>query len=213
MNSVLRWGKSVQNINPVIRLLILSDVLMISGAGLLGPIFALFVDEFILGTSATVAGIAATIYLITKSIVQIPVSILIDRYVGESDDYWVLVAGTFGLALYPLAYILVQTPMQLYIVQFVYGVMAAANFPAYMAIFTRHIDKNKEGLEWGVYYTLVDLGSAATAFIGAELATAIGYKWVIVGVVLIKCIGSCLILRMHKYLQLRPVHKLTSAHS
>lgn len=123
---------------------------MFSGAGLLGPIFALFIDGFIVGGRPTVAGIAATIYLITKSVLQIPTSILIDRIVGETDDYWVLLVGTFGLALFSLAYLFVHTPLQLYLVQGLFGVMAAANFRSYMAIFTRHIDKNKEGLEWGM---------------------------------------------------------------
>jgi hypothetical protein len=54
-------------------------------------------------------------------------------------------------------YLIVDTPLELYFVQFLSGIFTALTFPTYMAIFTRHIDKEKEGTEWGVYFTLLTL--------------------------------------------------------
>lgn len=187
-------GNLFSNINSVIRLLIISDVLLVSGAGLLGPIFALFIEDFIVGGGPIVAGVAATIYLLTKSVLQLPVSMLIDKLPGERDDFTLLLIGSLGLALIPLAYFFINTPLQLYVLQFIQGIMAAFAFPAYMAIFTRHIDKNKEGLEWGVYFTTVDLASAATAAIGGVVASSIGFEWVITGVLMLKLIGAGMLL-------------------
>jgi MFS family permease len=191
----------LQSINPLIRLLIISDVLLVSGSGLLGPIFALFITDFIVGGSPAIAGVAVTIYLFTKSILQLPVSLLIDKIKGEVDDYVLMTAGSFGLALMPLAYLYINTPIELYVIQFILGVLAAITFPGYMAIFTRHIDKNKEGLEWGMYFTMVDLASATTATVGGILATTIGFKWVIVGVLCLKTTGALLLFPVKYYIK------------
>ena len=138
----------LKDINPVIRLLIISDTILMGAAGLLGPIFALFVEDFIQGGDAAVAGLAAGIYLFTKSVLQIPIAHFIDRIRGEKDDFWIMLIFTILIAFIPLLYLVINTPLQLYIVQFVLGFFTAFTFPTYMAIFTRHIDKEKEGTEW-----------------------------------------------------------------
>ena len=188
------------NANPVIRFLILSDVIWISGTGLLGPIFALFIVGFIDGGDAAVAGVAATIYLVTKSFLQIPVASLIDRIHGERDDFWMMFVGSMGTVLMPLLYLSIHTPLQLYLVQFLYGAMAACTFPSFMAIFTRHIDRTREGTEWGIYFTLTDLSSATAASVGGILATTIGFRPVIVGVVLLGIFGVLLLLPIKPYI-------------
>ncbi|OIO19644.1 MAG: hypothetical protein COY69_01360 [Candidatus Magasanikbacteria bacterium CG_4_10_14_0_8_um_filter_32_14] len=72
----------LKNKNPVISFLIISDTIFTGAAGLLGPIFAFFIVDFIQGGSVAVAGLAATIYLFTKSVFQIPIAYLIDRIRG-----------------------------------------------------------------------------------------------------------------------------------
>ncbi|MFH1711690.1 MAG: MFS transporter [Patescibacteria group bacterium] len=186
--------------NPVIRFLILSDVVWGSSIGLLGPIFALFIVDFIDGGDAAVAGIAAAIYLVTKSLAQIPSATIIDKIRGERDDFWILFIFSILAALTPLCYLLVHTPMQLYFIQFIYGIFIAFTFPSYMAIFTRHIDRNKEGTEWGIYFTLVDLGSAVTASIGGAIAILAGYQSLIYVVVLVSVIGVLMIYPIKSHL-------------
>ncbi len=188
------------NMHPTIRFLIVSDVIWQGGLGLLGPIFALFIVDYIEGGNAVVAGTAAAIYLITKSIVQIPAASIIDKICGEMDDFWILFIGSFIGALLPLAYLLVSTPGELYFVQFLFGAVIAFTFPSYMAIFTRHIDKNREGTDWGIYFTLTDLSMAATASIGGALALTIGYENLIILVVSISVIGILLIYPLKKHM-------------
>lgn len=139
----------LKDINPVIRLLIVSDTVLLGAAGLLGPIFALFIEEFIKGGNEAVAGVAAGIYLFTRSVFQIPIAHLIDRIRGEKDDFWLMFIFTALSSLIPLFYLVIDTPFELYIVQFSLGLLTAFTFPTFMAIFTRHIDKEKEGTEWG----------------------------------------------------------------
>ncbi len=191
----------LKDINPVIRLLIISDTVLVGAAGLLGPIFAIFISDFIKGGNAAVAGAAAGIYLFTKSILQIPIAHLIDRIRGEQDDFWIMFIFTILLAFIPLLYLVIDTPLELYLIQFVLGFFTAFTFPTYMAIFTRHVDREKEGTEWGVYFTLTDLTSAALAMIGGYVATTQGFPVLIIAVVIISLIGSLLLWPIKPYIR------------
>jgi len=190
----------LKGINPVIRFLIVSDTILIGAAGLLGPIFAIFIEEFIKGGNEAVAGIAAGIYLFSRSILQIPIAHFIDKIRGEKDDFWLMFIFTIAIAIIPLLYLIISTPLQLYIVQFILGFFTAFTFPAYMAIFTRHIDKGKEGTEWGIYFTLTDLVSAAFAVIGGYIAASMGFSPLIIGVVVISLIGALLLWPIKPYI-------------
>lgn len=198
----------LSSINPIIRFLILSDTVFMGALGLLGPVFALFIKDFIVGGNAAVAGLAAGIYLFIKSIFQIPVANLLDKIRGEKDDFWLMFIFTLLTAVIPLGYLVIQTPLQLYIIQFFLGLFSAFTFPSYAAIFTRHIDKKKEGTEWGVYYTLTDLTSAGFAAVGGFIATFLGYQALIIIVVIISVIGSLFLWPIKKYLPFSKVKKI-----
>ena len=190
----------LNDINPVIRFLILSDTILVGSAGLLGPIFALFITDFIQGGNEEVAGIAAGIYLFSRSILQIPIAHLMDRIKGERDDFWFLVIFSALFSLVPLLYLVIDTPTELYIVQFILGFFTAFTYPAYMAIFTRHIDKNKEGTEWGVYFTLTDVTSAMLAVVGGYLAATAGFPILIITVVVLSVLGALLLVPIKPYI-------------
>lgn len=191
----------LKDINPVIRLLIISDTVLMGAAGLLGPIFALFIEDFIQGGNAAVAGVAIGIYLFTKSVFQVPIAYLIDKIRGEKDDFWLMFIFTILIALTPLLYLVINTPLQLYIIQFILGFFAAFTFPTYMAIFTRHIDKEKEGIEWGIYFTLIDLTSAALAAVGGYIATTQGFPILIIAVVVVSLIGAIFLWPIKPYIK------------
>ena len=189
------------NFNPVIRWLIISDFVLGASYGLLAPIFAIFITDFIPGGNIQVAGVAATIYLVTKSLAQIPAAAIVDRIKGERDDYWVLLIGSLLVALIPALYIFVHSVGQLYLVQFVYGIVVAFTFHSYMAIFTRHIDRTRAGTEWGVYFTLTDLSSAVTGAIGGTIALYIGFTWVFIGVSALSIVGSLALMFIYSYMK------------
>ncbi len=191
----------LKDFNPVIRFLVISDTILIGAAGLLGPIFALFIEDFIIGGNESVAGLAAGIFLLSKSVLQIPIAHYIDKIRGEKDDFWLMFICSVAMSLVPLAYLFIETPMQLYLVQFVLGVLASFTFPTFMAIFTRHIDKSKEGTEWGVYFTLTDLTSAVLAVTGGFLASTQGFPTLIIVVVILSLIGALMLWPIKPYIK------------
>ena len=181
---------TLKDINPVIKFLTVSDILILSGFGLISPIFAVFIVDTIKGGNLEVVGIAATVYLLTRSLAQIPIANMIDKIRGERDDFWAMLIGSLVFSCVPLLYLLVSAPWQLYLVQFVYGLATASAYPSWFAIFTRHIDKEHEGIEWGAYHTLVDLGGAGAAALGGFLAYKFGFNYLFMLVSLVSLVGS-----------------------
>ena len=57
--------------NRIIKLLIISDIFVITGFGLIGPILAIFIKD-LQGSSLFAVGFSSTLFLIVKSLVQLP---------------------------------------------------------------------------------------------------------------------------------------------
>jgi MFS family permease len=200
----LKTYLALKGINRVIKTLVFSDVLIMGSIGLVAPIFAVFITENIQGGTIEVVGIAATIYLLVKSVGQLIAAEIIDRIKGERDDFMAMFYGSMFISLIYLAYIFVRTPMQLYLIQFVLGMAAAFAFPSWLAIFTRHIDKNFEGREWGIYHTLIDLVSAATAGIGGAIAYNFGFKYLFALIAIFGFMGSGLLWLIKDSMRVKP---------
>jgi len=190
----------LMGINPVVRFLIISDVLIVGATGMLAPLFALFIEDYIVGSNALVVSVAMGVYLLSRSLLQIPVATLIDKIKGEKDDFALMFIFSVLMALIPLLYLIIKTPAQLYIVQALLGIFTAITYPSYMAIFTRHVDKHKEGTEWGIYYTMTDLGTAALAVIGGYVADSFGFPQLIILVSAISLIGAIALAPIRFYL-------------
>lgn len=192
----------MKGINPVVRFLTISDILILSGFGLISPIFAIFIVDMINGGNLEVAGIASAIFLFSRSLVQIPAAVIIDKIKGEKDDFWALLIGSLIFSLVPLAYLFISSPLELYFVQFLYGLVMAFTYPSWLAIFTRHIDKEHEGIEWGIYQTFVDLGGAAAASLGGFLAYKFGFNLLFVLVSLISFVGSFFLVGIYRKMRI-----------
>ncbi len=193
--------------NLVVKFLIISDVVLVGSRGLIAPIFAVFALGVIPNATVETIGIATTIYLVAKSVFQVPAAALMDKIKGERDDFWLLIVGSLISSFLPLLYLVMVTPLQLYVIQFLMGISYALMFPSYMAIFSRHIDRDKEGLEWGTYFTLVDLGSAVAAAVGGVLAVTIGFNWVIVFMTALSLLGTLLLFPIKSHMRM-PESKL-----
>ena len=171
-------------VNKIIRVLVLGDIMFFSAYGLIGPIFAVFVTNQVAGATIATAGFAATINLLVRALLQMPIARYIDRHKGEKDDFIFMVAGSTLISVVPFAYFFVSTPLHLYLAQVILGLGGALANPGWFAIFTRHIDKNKEGTEWTLENVGVGLAAAGTAAIGGLLAQRFGFHnlFLIVGV-------------------------------
>ena len=162
-------------VNKIVKYLILADIAFWTGWGLVSPVFAIFIVEKIQGGTALVVGIATAVYWLCRSLLVLPAGRLLDKYVGEKDDYLFLVAGNFIGTLVLFGYIFAIYPWHIYMLQAFYGIGLAMGLSGWRAIFTRNIDKGKEASEWALDDTSLSLGTAAAGITTGFLVTKTGY--------------------------------------
>ncbi len=162
----------------------MGDIMFFSAFGLIGPIFAIFVTNQIAGATVATVGFAATINLLVRALLQMPIARYIDKHKGEKDDFLFMVIGSTLVSVVPFAYLFVTLPIHLYLAQVVLGIGGALTNPGWFAIFTRHIDKGKEGTEWTLENVGIGLVSAGAAALGGIMAERFGFHnlFLVVGI-------------------------------
>jgi len=178
--------------NKIIKVLILSDVALLSGFGFVIPIFAIFLVDKIQGGNIEVVGYAAAIYWIVNSLTVIPFARYLDKNRGEKDDLWFVVIGNVLAAASVIGYIFSYLPWHIYLLQAMYALGMGMNIPGYSAIFTRHIDKNREAFDWSVRAALIGLGSGVSGALGGIIANRFGFNTLFIGVAIFILISAAL---------------------
>jgi MFS family permease len=176
--------------NRVIKLLLISDIFFLTGFGLIEPIMAIFIKDHLLGGEIYTAGLASMLFLLTKSIIQLPFSRYVDKH--DRTALWLL-AGSVCIALVPFGYIYAKSITHIYATQILFGIGSGLAYPTWLGLWTRHLDRRHESFEWSLYSTITGLGTAGAAAIGALLAEFVGFKPTFLIVGFLSLIG-CMIL-------------------
>ncbi|HBF67218.1 MAG TPA: hypothetical protein DDW36_02220 [Candidatus Magasanikbacteria bacterium] len=190
--------RSVKNykINIVVKLLVISDFIVWSSYQLMAPIFAVFITGDIQGASIETVGIASAIYLVFKSLIEIPLGIYIDRTASEKDDLFTAMLGTIITGFGYIAYTFVDQIWHLYVLQALLGFAAALAYPGWLSIFSRHLDKRSRALEWSIYDVSNGLGMAAAAALGGFMANKFGFDIVFFIVGIFTFVGALILLML-----------------
>ncbi len=165
-------------INHVVKTLVLSDLYINAGFSVFAPVFAVFVTKQVEGGTLAVVGFAAAIFQIFKSSLQIPIAKYLDKNHGEYDDFYSMVFGTFLISLVPFLYLFATKASHVYIIQALYGIGASFAIPPWYAIFTRHVDKMQENVEWSMDSIAIGVGAAVSAALGGFFAEKFGFQFV-----------------------------------
>lgn len=178
-------------ISHVIRTLVVSDFLINSGFSIFGPILAVFVTKQIIGGSLEVVGFATAIGQICKVGLQIPIARILDKNHGEYDDFLSLFVGSILISFVPFLYFFAKEATHLYFIQAIYGIGAALAVPPWYAIFTRHIDRMKENVEWSMESVAIGISGAGAAALGGVLAQRLGFQAIFLIGGVLAVIGAC----------------------
>lgn len=159
--------------NRTIKLLIISDIFVLTGFGLVDPILSIFIKDSLIGGSLVAAGMASTLFFVVKSILQVPLA----RYADKHEQrHFFLILGTVLLAVIPFIYAFSTHIYQVYLAQIIHGIGSSFAYPTWMGLFSSNLDKRRESSEWALYETCVGIGTALAAYFGAKLASLIGFK-------------------------------------
>ena len=177
--------------NRTMKLLMLSDIFVLTGFGLIQPILALYInDGGVTGGSMLTAGLASALFLFTKSLVQVPFGKYIDSRSGKTR--W-LILGTLLMASVPVIYVTAHSIYQVYLAEMIYGLGSGLAYPTWLGLWSANLDKGRESFQWSVYSTSTGLGTAATGAAGAAVASLVGFSatFLLAGVL---CLLGCLAL-------------------
>ena len=167
-------------INKIIYILTTADIMMVSALSLIMPLFAIFITENITGAGIKTVGFFTGIYWISKSFFQIPIAWFLDKKDGEKDEFYAMVAGYCLLALVAFSYIKAEVVWHIYGLAVLTGLADALGVPSYLSIFSRHLDKFKENVEWTIRSIGVGLSAAAAGALAGIIVDKFGFNAVFV---------------------------------
>ena len=138
-----------------------------------------------------------------KSFLQIPIGAYLDKNHGEHDDFLFTVIGTIICGLVPLGYIFAFMPEHIYLLQVCYAIGMSMLIPSSYAIFTRHIDKGKEAVEWSLDSTVLGFGAGITGALGGIIAGKLGFSMVFILASILNFVAAFSLLAIRKHMSLK----------
>ncbi len=168
----------------------LSDFLIATGFGFTAPIFALFLTEKIQGGTIETVGYAAAFYWLAAVLTRLPIAKYVDKTKTEKDDFYFMIIGSFLIAAVPFLFIISTNIWHIYLIQMLHGLGYSLRLPGWFGMFTRHIDKGKEGYEWSFDTLIAGVGSGVTAALGGLMAVKLGFNILFIFVGAISVLGS-----------------------
>lgn len=157
--------------NRAIRILLVTNSLILIASAMIGPIYALFVEK--IGGDLLDASYAFGLFALVAGLVTLVSGRYSDRL---KEPELIVVAGYMIMGLGFLGYLLVNSIWTLLIIQVIIGLGGAVYSPAFDAVYSQHLDGHKSGREWGAWEALNYFSTAAGAVLGGLIAVQFGFN-------------------------------------
>ncbi|OGK13813.1 hypothetical protein A2862_00595 [Candidatus Roizmanbacteria bacterium RIFCSPHIGHO2_01_FULL_38_41] len=177
--------------NKQIRILLITNGLILTAGAMLGPIYALFVGK--IGGDLLDASYAFGAYALTAGMT----TLISGRYADKLKENELIVVfgyGILGMAFF--GYTLVNSMWSLLIVQIIIGLGEAIYSPAFDAVYSKHLDGHKSGREWGAWESINYFTIAFGAVSGGFLVTFLGFNAMFIVMGLISFASAIYIFRL-----------------
>lgn len=162
-------------VNTIVKAFIASEMFLWSSWNLVIPVFPIFAANRIEGGNVALAASAYSMYLLTRLVADI----ISSRYLTQSNEFEKFIITIMGIALVSIAYIGFAISFKIEHLFFYYGLAGVGigiGYPAKLSLFSTHLDKNKEALEWSMQDTIVVGGTALSASLGGLIATEYSFR-------------------------------------
>jgi len=157
--------------NIKLKLLLSASVVGNFSAGLLGPIYALFVQE--INGNIMVASISYAIYTLMFASLTTFMGKLEDKKFNKEEMVFI---GYLILCIGNLLFLFIKGPLHLYLVQALMGIGVAIVTPAWEALYSLALDKGKESSEWSYWNSGAGLAVAFASLLGGIIVSYYGFK-------------------------------------
>ena len=176
----------MKKFNKAIKILLVTNGLTLVAGAMLGPIYALFVEE--IGGDLLDASYAFGVFAFVAGVVTLISGRFTDKI---EENELILVAGYAIMGIGFFGYIFVNSIFLLLIVQAIIGLGEAIYGPAFDVIYSKHLDKKKAGREWGAWEAINYFTTAFGAVAGGILVTLFGFNIIFVAMGLL-CFASAI---------------------
>jgi len=161
----------MDSINKPLKILLTTNALILISGYMLGPIYAIFVER--VGGDLLDASVAGGIYALVAGLVTILSGKYADRI---KENELVIVLGYLIVSLGFISFLWVNSIYSLFLVQAIIGFGEAIYSPAFDAVYSKHLDGKKSGLQWGAWESMNYFVASLGAFLGGILATYFGFE-------------------------------------
>ncbi|QQR84020.1 MFS transporter [Candidatus Peregrinibacteria bacterium] len=168
-----------------IKILLVSDGWVNLALGMIGPIYAIFVEE--IGGDILDASWAFSTYMFTAGIIMYLLSKWEDK--AKHKEKFV-VAGYALTSLGCLMYFFVHNQATLLLTQAVLGLSVAILSPSFDAIYSHYVKASEEASNWGIWEALSYIATAIAAIIGGYIANSFGFKTLFVVMFIVSLFGT-----------------------
>jgi MFS family permease len=155
----------------IVRLFYLISICDVLARNLLGPVYAVYVTRIIHGNLLD-SGIALAISTCVMGLLIVVSGRIASKYRTEKLQ---MVIGYLMAALVYLGFIVIKTPVQLYILEAVSGIASAIELPASTGLFSSIQEENKHSKGWGEYFGLMNFVSAFSLLTSGFIAQRFGF--------------------------------------
>jgi MFS family permease len=157
-------------LNRHIKILLYGGNIWYFGEGMLGPLFAIFTER--VGGDVLDVSLAWATYLIVAGLLYIVVGNLTDKFNNKER---VMVVGYAINALFTFGYLLVSAPWHLFIVQAGLGLAMAMATPTWYALYAKHENKKRGGLQWGLAGGMAHIMTGLAIIVGGLIVNYISF--------------------------------------
>ena len=157
--------------NRALRILLITNGLVLLAAAMLGPIYALFVEN--IGGSLLDASLTGGFFALAAGIT----TLIAGKFADKNKRAELIVAAGYTLmGIGFLLYIFVNSIWFLFCIQILIGFAEAVYSPAFDTLYSRHITIKKAGREWGAWESINYFSIAAGSITGGLIVTNLGFN-------------------------------------
>lgn len=176
-----------------LKVLLFSDAYLNLALGMIGPIYAIFVEQ--IGGDILDASWAYSAYMFTAGIVMYLLSKWENKHKHKEK---LIVVGYALTSVGCLFYIFVFNQITLLITQVILGLSIAVLNPAFDSTYSHYITKKEEASDWGAWEAMGYVVTAIAAIIGGYVADFLGFRILFIIMFIISLFGTIKSLSLFK---------------
>lgn len=170
--------------NRPLKILLTTNALILFAAAMIGPIYALFVQE--IGGDLLDASLAGGVFALAAGLTTLISGRFSDKM---KENELVMVLGYLIIGIGFFLYLFVNSMWFLLVIQILIGFGEAIYSPAFDALYSKHLNKEKSGFQWGAWESINYFTMAISAILGGYLVTEFGFKILFI-IMSFLCLGS-----------------------